>query len=104
MKKARLVRSTDNRPIICRTWRASTAFGRRRGQVFLHQARDRHRFLVRYAALELDAAAFADPLASVRTRVLRTIVKRWRIDRDDAIDMCAWALDDGFSVDGLAFV
>ena len=53
-----------------------------------------------HAALELDAAAFADVQARVRTRVLRTFVKRGLIDKDDATEMRAWAHDGGFSVDG----
>ena len=48
----------------------------------------------------LDAAAFADVQARVRTRVLRTFVKRGLIDKDDAAEMRAWAHDGGFSVDG----
>ncbi len=48
----------------------------------------------------LDAAAFADVQARVRTRVLRTFVKRGLIDRDVAGEMRAWAHDGGFSVDG----
>ena len=35
----------------------------------------------------LDAAAFADVQARVRTRVLRTFVKRGLIDKDDATEM-----------------
>ena len=53
-----------------------------------------------YAALGLDAAAFAVVQARVRTRVLRTFVKRCLIDKDDAAEMRAWAHDSGFSVDG----
>ena len=53
-----------------------------------------------HAALGLDAAAFADVQARVRTRVLRTFVKRGLIDKDDAAEMRAWAHDGGFSVDG----
>ena len=55
-----------------------------------------------HAALahELDAAAFADVQARVRTRVLRTFVRRGLIDKDDAAEMRAWAHDGGFSVDG----
>ena len=53
-----------------------------------------------HAALELDAAAFADVQARVRTRVLRTLVKRKLIEKDDATEMRAWAHDGGFSVDG----
>lgn len=48
----------------------------------------------------LDAAAFADVQARVRTRVLRTFVKRGLIDKDDATEMRAWAHAGGFSVDG----
>ncbi len=48
----------------------------------------------------LDAAAFADVQACVRTRVQRTFVKRGLIDKDDAAEMRAWAHDGGFSVDG----
>jgi hypothetical protein len=48
----------------------------------------------------LDAAAFADVQARVRTRVLRAFVKRGLIDKDDAAEMRAWAHDGGFSVDG----
>ena len=36
----------------------------------------------------------------MRTRVLRTFVKRRLIDRDDASGMRAWAHDGGFSVIG----
>jgi hypothetical protein len=53
-----------------------------------------------HAALELDAAAFADVQARVRTRVLSTFVRRGLIDKDDAAEMRAWAHDGGFSVDG----
>ena len=55
-----------------------------------------------HAALahDLDAAAFADVQARVRSGVLRTFVKRGLIDRDDAAEMRAWAHDGGFSVDG----
>ena len=53
-----------------------------------------------HAALELDAAAFADLQARVRTRVLRTFVRRGLIDKDDAAEMRAWAHAGGFSVDG----
>ena len=55
-----------------------------------------------HAALahELDAAAFADVQARVRTRVLRAFVRRGLIDKDDATEMRAWAHDGGFSVDG----
>jgi hypothetical protein len=53
-----------------------------------------------HAALELDAAAFADVQARVRTRVLSTFVRRDLIDKDDAAEMRAWAHDGGFSVDG----
>ena len=49
-----------------------------------------------HAALELDAAAFADVQARVRTRVLRSFVKRGLIDKDDASEMRAWAHDGGF--------
>jgi len=48
----------------------------------------------------LDAAAFADVQARVRTRVLRSFVRRGLIDKDDASEMRAWAHDGGFSVDG----
>ena len=50
-----------------------------------------------HAALahDLDAAAFADVQARVRTRVLRTFVRRGLIDNDDATEMRAWALDGG---------
>ena len=41
-------------------------------------------------ARELDAAAFADVQARVRTRVLRTFVKRGLIDKEDAAEMRAW--------------
>jgi hypothetical protein len=44
----------------------------------------------------LDAAAFADVQTRVRTRVLRTFVKRGLIDQDDATEMRAWAHDGGF--------
>ena len=50
-------------------------------------------------ARELDAAAFADVQARVRTRVLRTFANRGLIDQDDAAEMRAWAHDGGFSVD-----
>ncbi len=53
-----------------------------------------------HAAIELDAAAFAEVQARVRTRVLSTFVKRGLIDKDDAAEMRAWAHDGGFSVDG----
>ena len=53
-----------------------------------------------HAALGLDAAAFADVQARVRTRVLRTFVRRGLIDNDDATEMRAWAHGGGFSVDG----
>ena len=55
-----------------------------------------------HAALahELDAAAFAGVQARVRTRALRSFVKRGLIDKDDAAGMRAWAHDGGFSVDG----
>ena len=49
---------------------------------------------------ELDAAAFADVQARVRTRVLRSFVNRGLIGKDDAAEMRAWAHDGGFSVDG----
>lgn len=52
-----------------------------------------------HAALGLDAAAFADVQARVRTRVLSTFVRRGLIDKDDAAKMRAWAHDGGFSVD-----
>lgn len=39
-----------------------------------------------HAALELDEVAFADVQARVRTRVLRSFVKRGLIDNDDAAD------------------
>ena len=55
-----------------------------------------------HAALALDAAAFAEVQARVRTRILRTFVRRGLIDRDDATEMRAWAHDGGFSVDGSA--
>ena len=47
-------------------------------------------------ARELDVAAFADVQARVRTRVLRTFVKRGLIGKDDATEMRAWAHDGGF--------
>ena len=47
------------------------------------------------AALELDAAAFADVQARVRTRVLRTFVRRGLIDEGDVAEMRAWAHDGG---------
>ncbi len=52
-----------------------------------------------HAALahELDAAAFADVQARVRTRVLCTFVNRGLIDKDDATEMRAWAHDGGFT-------
>jgi hypothetical protein len=42
-----------------------------------------------HAALGLDAAAFADVQARVRTRVLSTSVRRGLIDQDDATEMRA---------------
>ena len=48
----------------------------------------------------LDVAGFADVQAGVRSRVLRSFVKRGLIDRDDAAEMRAWARDGGVSVDG----
>ena len=36
----------------------------------------------------------------MRTRVLRTFVKRGLIDKDDAAGMRAWEHDGGYSVDG----
>ena len=53
-----------------------------------------------HGALGLDAAALADVQARVRTGVLRTFVKRDRIDKDDASEMRAWAHDGGVPVDG----
>ena len=53
-----------------------------------------------HAAVGLDAAAFADVQARVRTRVLRTFVKHRLIDKEDATEMRAWVHDGGFSVDG----
>ena len=38
---------------------------------------------------------FADVQARVRTRVLRTFVRRGLIDKGDAAEMCAWAHDGG---------
>jgi hypothetical protein len=52
-----------------------------------------------HAALELDAAAFADVQARVRTRVLHTFVKRGLIDKDDVHEMGGWEHGGGFSVD-----
>jgi hypothetical protein len=53
-----------------------------------------------HAALELDEAAFADVQARVRTRVLRTFVKRGLIAKDDADEMGGWEHGGGFSLDG----
>jgi len=49
-----------------------------------------------HAALGLDAAAFADVQARVRTCVLPTFVRRGLIDKDDATEIRAWAHDGGF--------
>lgn len=49
-----------------------------------------------HAAHDLDAAAFADVQARVRTRVLRSFVKRGLIDKDDATEMGSWTHDGGF--------
>ena len=54
--------------------------------------------VILHAALAhaLDAAAFADVRARVRTRVLRTFVKQGLTDKYDAAEMRAWAPDGGF--------
>ena len=49
---------------------------------------------------ELGAAAFADVQARVRTSVRSTFVRRGLIDKYDAGEMCTWAHDGDFSVDG----
>ena len=48
-----------------------------------------------HAALELDAAAFADVQARVRTGVLRTFVRRGPIDKGEAAELRAWTHDGG---------
>ena len=52
------------------------------------------------AATELEANAIADVQACVRRRLLRVVVRRGLLPRDDARAMGQWAHGGGFSVDG----
>ncbi len=60
---------------------------------------DNEEGVVFHAAAELDTRAVADVQARVRQRILRALVRRGLIEKDDAEKMAGWDHGGGFSVD-----